>query len=146
MKNNYRPAVFVVVYKRESDKIFYLVLKRKKHWKGWEFTKGGIERGENAVKTAKREVKEESGLKPLKLSRFNIRGKYNYSKNFKDRPGFIGQTYQLFAAEVKENKKIKLDKKEHSAYKWLEFTQARDILTWSNQKKCLSVVNKFLKK
>ena len=39
----FRNAIFAVAYSREGDNIKYLLLKRKKHWIGWEFPKGGID-------------------------------------------------------------------------------------------------------
>jgi len=141
----YRKAVFVVVYGKENNKILYLVLKRKLHWIGWEFPKGGIEKGEDIFKTAKREVFEESGHKTLQIKKFAVKGKYNYDKKtLKDRKKFIGQTYTLFAAEVK-GKRTKIDRQEHSTFRWLPIEKAIKILTWNDQKKCLKVVDKFLK-
>lgn len=139
----YRKAVFAVVYAIENNKIYYLILKRKLHWKGWEFTKGGVEKNETYSKAAKREVYEETGQKPRKIKSFNISGKYKYHKLLKDRPGFIGQEYKLFSAQISKGK-IKLDKKEHSGFKWLSYNLALKKLTWSNQKKCLKIVNNFL--
>ena len=146
MREKYRKAVFVLAYAKTDKKIEYLLLKRKLHWKGWEFCKGKIEPKEKKSETARRELFEETGLKPLKggLMRFNFSGKYNYKKSLPDRPKLIGQTFLLYAAEVKKNK-VKLDKKEHSSHKWTTFSQALKMLTWSNQKKSLKIVNKFLK-
>ena len=42
-ENNYRKSVFIVVYRKTEKGILYLILKRKLHWVGWEFPKGGIE-------------------------------------------------------------------------------------------------------
>jgi len=146
MKNNYRKAVFIVTYRLNSQqKPEYLILKRKLHWIGWEFPKGGIEKNENITSAAKRECKEETSLKIIKIKKHSIKGKYKYHKLLKDRPGFIGQTYTLFSAEVSDGK-IKLDKKEHSAYAWLPYNKAIKKLTWKNQKKCLRIVNKSLEK
>jgi bis(5'-nucleosidyl)-tetraphosphatase len=139
----YRKSVFVVIFRKQKNKIAYLVLKRKLHWKGWEFPKGGIEKGESLIQTVKRELKEETGQSPLSIIKFNIRGYYRYPEFLKDRPNYIGQTYQLFAAEVKR-KKIKLDKLEHKGYQWLPFKQALKILDFPEKKKCLTIVNKFL--
>ena len=92
----YRKAVFIVTYSRVKDKIYYLILKRKKHWTGWEFPKGAIEKKEKMIDAVKRELKEETGLKPKeKIKRFRINGKYVYVKKFSDRKGFTGQTYTL---------------------------------------------------
>jgi len=143
MKQKYRKAVFIVTYSKVKDKIYFLILKRKLHWKGWEFPKGGLEKGENIINTIKREVKEETGLKALKIKNFRIHGKYHYKRKYPERPGFIGQMYSLYSVEVKKQK-VKVDQREHSDYKWLEFPEAIKRLTFRNQKECLSVVNDLL--
>ncbi len=145
-KIKYRKAIFGVAYSVDSDgNVEYVVLKRKKHWKGWEFPKGKIERFEFKRRTARREVEEETGLKVLKIKRFHIDGLYRYKKKLKDRPGVIGQTYHLFAVKVdKRNGKIKVDDKEHSYGKWVSYGKAMKLLTWADQKKCLKIVNDWL--
>jgi dihydroneopterin triphosphate diphosphatase len=147
-KERYRPAIFIVVYARVKDKIEFLVLKRHLHWDGWEFPKGGVDRGEGKIISAFREIKEETGLNVVgKVQKFNVSGKYKYDKQYPERRGFVGQTFSLFAAEVKKPflRGIRVDKKEHSDYKWLEFPDALKKLTWSNQRRCLSVVEEWLK-
>jgi len=145
-KNKYRKAVFGVTYSKNPDgKIEYIILKRKKHWKGWEFPKGKIEKFETKRMTARREVSEETGLKILGIKRFKEKGFYLYDKKLWDRPNKIGQTYQLFGVEVKKGK-IKLDHIEHNGYKWVSFKEAEKKLTWPNQRKCLKIVNDWLKK
>ena len=140
----YRPSVFIVAYYREKKKILYLLLKRKLHWKGWEFPKGGVEVKEEIKKAIAREIKEETGRKAENIKEYELKGSFDYDKNFKDRPGFDGQSWSLFSAEIK-NRNIKIDKKEHSDYKWLEFEKAEKMLRWPNQKVCLNYVNKKLK-
>jgi len=120
ISKKYRRAVFIVAYSKTKKNIKYLILKRKLHWKGWEFPKGGRNFLETRRKTVKREVKEETGLTPIKIKRFNVSGKFKYNKKFPDRKGFIGQSYSLYAVEI-PRKKIKLDKLEHSDYKWVDF-------------------------
>ena len=138
-----RHAIFAVVYSIKNKKIKYLILKRQKHWKGWEFTKGGIELFETRRMAVRREVNEETGLKILKIKRFNIGGIYKYKNKLKDRPGVVGQTYHLFAVEVNKGK-VKIDRKEHSEFKWVNFNEAERKLTWENQKACLRKVNDWL--
>ncbi len=139
----YRKGVFIVVYRKEKGKIKYLLLKRKLHWKGWEFPKGGIEEEPEMI-AVKRETKEETGQKPILIISLKYSGKYKYKPKLPDRKEFKGQTWKLFAVEIK-NKKIKLDKREHSLFKWIDFNKAHKLLTWPNQKKCLEIVNKELK-
>lgn len=145
MKQKFRKAVFVVVYARNrKNKIEYLILRRKLHWKGWEFPKGGIKFFELKTCTARREAKEETGLKILRIKRFNFSGRYRYNREFADRKGFIGQTFFLFSAEVKKAR-VKIDRKEHSGFKWMSFKQAVRNVTFANQKKSLKIVNLWIK-
>ncbi len=141
----YRKGIFIVVYFKTKKGIKYLILKRKLHWKGWEFPKGGIKKSETTLNALKREVKEETGQTPFNIKKFNVFGKYKYEKKLKDRENVIGQTYILYSAEIKP-KKIKLDKLEHTDYKLVDFKSALKKLTWANQRKCLRITNKRLNK
>src|SRR3990172_916918 len=143
----YRKAVFIVGYSKDNkkNKVEYILLKRKLHWKGWEFPKGKIESKETKLDAAKRELKEETGLKLIRIKKFNFSGEYLYEKPMKDRPGLVGQTFSLFAAEVKKGK-VKLDKKEHAGHRWFSFSDAEKKLNWPNQKISLRIVNDFLVK
>jgi 8-oxo-dGTP pyrophosphatase MutT (NUDIX family) len=144
-KNKLRPSVFIVTYYLDkNNSLIYLVQKRKKHWKGWEFPKGGIERFETKRHTVKRELKEETGLKPIKIKNHHKKGKWFYNQELKDRPGIKGQTWHLFSVQVK-NGKLSIDKKEHYSLKWLPYSKALKILTHKNQKECLKFVNDWLK-
>jgi 8-oxo-dGTP pyrophosphatase MutT (NUDIX family) len=140
-KFSYRRAVFVVVYRIEFGKIFYLLLKRKKHWHGWEFPKGGIEEGEKEIDAVLRECFEETGLRVSKIKNHHVHGKYKYPRGFPDRKGIIGQTYSLYSAEVNDEK-VFFDKDEHEGYVWLEYKKALKRLSKQNQKICLGIVNK----
>jgi len=142
----FRPAIFGVTYAFHDGEIKYIILKRKKHWIGWEFPKGKIERFEFKRWAVKREVREETGLKILRVRKFSEHGKYLYRRKLKDRPKYKGQTYHLFAVKTKFDKKITLDKTEHSGFKWMNFKEAEKKLTWQDQKKCLKIVNDWLKK
>jgi len=146
----YRPSVFIVTYSITKGKIYYLILKRKLHWKGWEFPKGGLEGIIERIfpkRAVKRELIEETGLTPIKIRKHNYSGAFRYKKIFADRPGIIGQTYQLYSAEVKKQKPhVKKNKeREHSDYLWTDYKTALKKLTWPNQKKCLTIVNSWLK-
>ncbi len=141
----YRKGVFFVVYsKTRTGKVEYLLLKRKLHWSGWEFPKGGIEKNEDQLGAVKRELKEEVGLTPLKIKKFNIKGKFKYRDKIEGREGIIGQTFEsLYAVEVKKSG-VKVDGIEHSDYRWLNFSGALKKLTWKNQKESLKIANTWL--
>src|SRR3989344_1077145 len=135
-----RKGVFIIVYRKEKDKLSYLILKRKLHWKGWEFPKGGIEKGETINQGIFRELKEETGQKPIKITNHKIKGKYSYKQSLPNRIE-KGQTFSLYSVELK-NKKIEIDKHEHSDYQWLLFNKTIKKLTWPNQRRCLRIVDK----
>jgi 8-oxo-dGTP pyrophosphatase MutT (NUDIX family) len=141
----WRHGVFMVVYKIEKGKPKFLIQKRKLHWKGYEFPKGGLEKGETRIKGIKREIFEETGLPIKKIKNHHKRGRWLYEKELKDRPGLIGQTWSLYSAKVGEGK-VRLDKKEHFSAEWLSYREARKKLTYQNQKVCLDFVWEWLKK
>lgn len=142
-RRKYRKGVFFVVYKIDKGKIKYFIEKRKLHWKGFEFPKGGVEKGEKLNDAVIRETKEETGLKIIKIDNLKLKGKYLYSKELKDRKGVTGQNWHLFSVKVKPGR-IKLDKHEHSGYFWLDYEKAIRKLTYENQKECLKKVNEFV--
>lgn len=145
-KRTLRPAVFIVVYKIENKKPHYILLKRKLHWKGWEFPKGKIEKGESKEAAARREGQEETGFRIFSLKKYKVSGSYRYEKMLVDRPQYYGQSYTLFSGEVNPKSKVKLDPKEHNGHIWLEFEKAVKKLTWANQKRCLKIVNRRITK
>ena len=150
MKPKFRRAVFIVTYAKKDDSILYLILKRHKNWKGWEFPKGGIDIGESERHAVIRELKEETGLIPLNnhVKKFNIKGMYKYKKKPNSSTGFVGQSYKLFAIEVSFPKygKIKIDGHEHSTWKWFDIQKAKNKVTFNNQKDCLKIVDECVKK
>ena len=141
-KAGYRKGVFIAVYKKEKEKVLYLILKRKLHWKGWEFPKGKIENKETKLQAVKRELKEETGQTSNSIKKYNYKGKFKYQKKLPDREE-TGQTFNLYSAKIK-SKKVKIDKREHNDYIWLNYNKALKKLTWNNQKKSLKIVNETI--
>lgn len=136
----YRKSVFMVVFRKEKDKILYLVMNRKLDWKGWEGVKGGAENKESRIHAVKRELREETGIKNCIITDMKVNKRFLYPKNFKRWPEYRGMEWHLFAVEVK-SKKIVIDNYEHSGYKWVEHTQAHKLLTYRIQKQAYKLVN-----
>jgi len=132
-----------IVFRREEDKIYYLLLHyqsgaRRPH-PFWDLPKGHIEKGEDVIKTVKREVEEETGLKDIKLVEgFKETIKYFFKFEGKNILKFV--TFLL--AETK-TKKIKISW-EHIGFKWLPYLEAAEQLTFKNAKEILKKANDFL--
>ena len=133
-----------VVFRRENNKIYYLLL----HYPGashraerdyWDFPKGHIEKGEKIEETVKREVFEETGLKEIKiLPGFKETIKYYFKFQGKKVLKFV----TFFLAETKE-KDIQISP-EHIGYDWLTYEEARSRLNFQNSKEILEKANNLL--
>ncbi len=141
MPARYRKGVFCIAYSLNPTR--YLLLHRKLHWKGWEFPKGGRIAREKMENTARRELKEETGLAAVKIRRFPVDGSFIYDKKTQEEWKAKGFRYVLFSAEARKSK-IKISRKEHDGYKWCSYSEAMKLLKWPERKKCLRIVNSFL--
>jgi len=139
----YRKGICVVV-KYENK---FLIFHRNKNWKGWELLKGGRKKGETESQALKREIKEETHNKDWKLiKKFNICIEYPWPKEFiKDHMKFHGACNKLYLIRF-NNQKIKIDKREHSSYRWVTKKQALKLLTYHNLKRALRMADKYDKK
>jgi dATP pyrophosphohydrolase len=128
------------IYSIKKKKIKYLLLKRsldnKVHPGIWQIVTGRIENKEKALNAALRELKEETGLEPIKF--FIIPKVTNFYSIKSDTMNII----PLFLA-LTEYKEINLSK-EHSKYKWRSIEKAIKKLHWISQKENLHIINEFL--
>jgi 8-oxo-dGTP pyrophosphatase MutT (NUDIX family) len=133
-----------VIFRKEDDRIYYLLLYSpafrgdKTHW---SFPKGRVEKGESLENTAKREIEEETGIDDLKfLDGFKETMRYFFRWEGKNVMKF--STFFLAETKIKE---VKISW-EHEGYKWLEYKDAFEQLTFKNSKEFLKKANKFLLK
>ena len=93
---------------------------------------GGVEEGETALEAALREIKEETGLIPDKLySADAVETFYMQSLN---KITFV----PVFVAFFNAPGEVRLSPKEHDAYEWLSYEEAKERLVWSEQRRVLS--------
>lgn len=115
----------------------------------WEFAKGHIEDGENPEEAAKREIKEETGIKDSKLMpEFKEYTKYFFRKNYglegkaKKTAPWVFKLVIFYLAETKtENVKIS---HEHKGFAWMPYHQAFKKLTYKNAKNLLIKANDYV--
>lgn len=131
-----------IIFRKEEGKTYYLLL----HYPGlrhsksyWDLPKGHIEKGEKEEETARREIKEETGLEDIKIiPGFKEVIKYFFCWQEKNILKFVS----FFLAETK-TREVKLSK-EHIGSDWLPFKESLERLAFKNAKEILKKANKFL--
>jgi 8-oxo-dGTP pyrophosphatase MutT (NUDIX family) len=145
-----------VIFYREGDRIFYLLLhypsstkaarprSRKISLQGkdyWDFPKGHIEEGEKLEDTVKREIEEETGLVDIKFVE-GFKEWIKYFFKFEGKNIFKIVTFLLAETKTKEAK----ISWEHIDFKWLSYEESFEQLTFKNAKEILKKANDFLRK
>lgn len=132
-----------VIFRRDEQtgKILYLILHY--HFKGdyWDFPRGKIERGETEEATAKREIKEETGLTEIKLVE-GFREVTHWFYRWKGQDIYKEAVY--FVAEALSGK-VKISH-EHLEFIWADYETAMETLTYDNTKSILKKAHNFLQK
>ena len=124
------------VYRITSAGLLFLVLKRAKtkmYEHIWQGVAGKIEDGETSWEAATRELKEETGLAPIKMFVADHVSKF-YETNG-DRINLV----PVFGIEVDSNS-VKISQ-EHCDYKWVDLNGSLDLLVWRGQKEAVQVVH-----
>ncbi len=136
-----RKVAIGIVFKKFPDGIRFLLLKRRlADW--WELPKGGIERGETAKRAALREVREETGLKLLRVVK-RLKGAiiYNYPKEYARKHGYTGTEQKTFLIESSGGS-VSVEAHSFSGFAWLNRKDAIRRLKWGNQRNLLRRVLK----
>ncbi len=127
------------IFREGKSGIEFLLLKRSESeiYPGiWQMVSGKIKAGEKAFETALREIKEETGLTPVKLwAAPNINSFYQADKDY---ISFL----PVFAALVNPDDEVTISK-EHSEFKWVEIEEAKKILAWEGQRKSVDIIKEY---
>lgn len=123
----------VVVVRRTQTGYKYLLLRAYSHW---DFPKGVVEPGEQALDGAKREVYEETTIQEL-----NFNWGYDYRETGPYGQGKVARYY--IAETPQENIELlenpQLGRAEHEEYRWVSYNDAipllsprvRSVLEWA---------------
>ncbi|MFQ5975272.1 MAG: bis(5'-nucleosyl)-tetraphosphatase [Candidatus Hydrothermarchaeales archaeon] len=127
----------VVIFRKENGKREYLLL----HYGAghWDLPKGHIEEGEDPKETAKRELKEETGIEEI-IFCGDFQERIDYT--FKKRRELVYKEVLFFLART--NKKTVTLSYEHKGFEWLNFKDALEKLTYKNAKDVLGKAEAFL--
>lgn len=145
MRQPIEVLVYPVQYTAEGNRE-YLVLRRIPSRGGfWQGVTGGVERNEDLVEAAARELIEETGLVTSDLQNIN----HSYSFPVEDRFRYLypsdteSITEHVFAARVTDAQEPELSE-EHDQYRWCKFDEALSLLRWPDNIEALKRCDKFL--
>ena len=134
--------VEVHVLRMKGKNLQFLLLKRSENelYPGiWQMVSGKIKNKEKAFSTALRELKEETGLSPLKLW---IAPKIN---SFYDQQNDTINLIPIFAAFVDNNSPVILSR-EHSQYLWLSKNETIKKMAWIEQRTAVNIIADYFLK
>lgn len=140
MQKEYKRPFSVLVVIHTPD-LRILLLERTDAAGFWQSVTGSLQRGENLVEAAKREVLEETGLNidlhpEYQLKDWQISWQYKIYERWQYRyaPGITYNTEHVFSLCVPQIEDIVLAPKEHTRYEWVEWqTAAQRVFSPSNQ-------------
>ena len=130
--------VLIIPYRNIDDKIEYCVFKRK-DMNAWQWIAGGAEDfDKNILESAKRELWEETGIKDVQIQQLELICKIPVVNIVKDfiwgEDVFYSEEY-AFSVNI-TNKQIKLSN-EHTEYKWVDYSEAKNLLKYDSNKSAL---------
>lgn len=121
---------------QEPERLYLILHYEEGHW---DFPKGHVERGEEEKETARREVREETGIGDLAFAGgFRERIEYFYRRDGR----LMHKEVFFFAARTRAGG-VKLSH-EHVGYDWLPYEKALERLTYPNAKDILKKARAFL--
>jgi dATP pyrophosphohydrolase len=144
----YRIPISVLVYcfRRDTDGIGYLILRRTPRYGGfWQGVTGAVEGNETPLDGARRELTEETQLSPASL----IQVEFSYTFLLEDEwkpayaPGVESVTEFVFLAEISDGSEPILSF-EHDLYEWMPYAPAMRRLKWPNNQRALEFCNCLL--
>jgi len=135
-------SVGVILYCKFPRSLKFLILKHKKGH--WSFAKGHKDKGETAFETANRELHEEAGIDDVEYvsKRILLIEEYTFTNRNKDK---VRKEVSYFIARSK-TKKVRIDKREITGYKWCTLNAADKVITFRQSRKTLKKANKLILK
>ncbi len=127
----------VIVFRPAPEPHFLLLHYESGHW---DFPKGHIEAGEDARETARRELKEETGISQV---RFLDGYKETLRYFFRQKGAGIFKVVIYFLAET-EQSDVTLSS-EHIGFDWLPYDAALERLTFKNSRDILVKAHEHLR-
>jgi 8-oxo-dGTP pyrophosphatase MutT (NUDIX family) len=132
----HQKACGAVIFRQDHDVLRFLLIKQK-HGGHWGFPKGMMDEGETEQETARREVREETGLAVKLLEGFRSSVRYSPNRNtVKEAVFFLAHAPDM---------PVKCQASEIEGYSWCEMSEAVKLLTFENSRGVLKEAYRVLK-
>lgn len=133
-KTYFEKAGAIIVHDNKGKTEILLEYREREYLRDWSFPKGGVEKGETAEETTKREIREETGLeieiiKPLPEILYHN----SHDGNVRVRMFLARPTTESLRAEF-----------EHDKVEWVPLGEVSERLTYQNLKDYLEVIRSEL--
>ncbi|AEB74088.1 bis(5'-nucleosyl)-tetraphosphatase [Lentilactobacillus buchneri] len=126
-----------VVYEIRDGKIWYLLLQSATS-DFWGLPKGHVEKNENLIQTAVREIHEETSLKTQIDANFKEKVEYDMNNgHHKDVTFFVSRV----APEVK----VRKQDEEINSFGWFDYEDAYEKLTYDNLRQLLKHADTYIR-
>ncbi|MCL1951878.1 MAG: NUDIX domain-containing protein [Oscillospiraceae bacterium] len=133
----YERSCGAVVFHRAEGELRFLLIRNRRS-ANWGFPKGHVENYETAEQTARREVREETGLRVRLLPGFSCQSEYVIS-------GVIEKSVTIFLAEA-DDRHVTAQEAEIEDYLWADYHKAMRMLKFENDRSTLRRAYGFLRK
>ena len=150
----YRPNVAIMLYKKEADGYYFLVVERQEEKGHWQLPQGGRE-GMDAQSAGLKELKEEIGcsrFRPIKTYGSLYNYTYHYAEGeishrasrSKKHTGYRGVKQCLLIAEfLGKDNDIKINYWDHSAWQWVKREKLLNTVHESRREATAIYLKKF---
>ncbi len=141
----YRKGVVAIILNNQNQILLVNLTNFEENF--YSIPGGGSEKGESSTDTLKREIFEELGIEPNKISiikKSNTIYKFNFQvPTIKDGKEYIGQEKECFLVKFKGiESDIKLSKNEVRKYLWSDYKNLYEYLLFEEQ---LDSIQTFIK-
>ncbi len=130
-----KKLIDVYPYRITNGKPQFLIFKRstqKIYGNQWRMVGGKVKEEESFWEAALRELKEETGVMPIKFWTLPSVNQFYEAKSD------TVHSIPAFAAELNSNAEIKLDD-EHSDYQWVEIDEINAYISWPEQRRLMKL-------